>query len=1097
MKRLFLVVFCLLLILSTVAVPSPVLAKSSIDIVFIIDKSGSMGPSITAVKNNVSDFANKLAARGISYRLGLVVYNDEVTRYSLTSNVETFKTQVGRITTDGGIENGLDAIMKAGQEYPFDVNAKKYFILIGDEVVTSDLGYTVPSTTQYMRNMQITLTAIGISGIQSQFQQMSNGTGGMYLDLYSDFADSLTKIFEQIQQIPTLEVLSPSSGQVLSDLNTAFIPTVKVTDPDSDRLQLAYYVDAETAPRDTKSITNSRNTQTVSFNALNIGSLSEGQHTMRFTANDGSDTAQDTVTIKVDKSNPVMRTVTVTPTATTVQIKGSATDSVSGLAASPYRYTTGTNVSSWTTATTYTQSNLTPDTTYNIKFEARDAVGHIGATEQTVQTLAALPAIIKNQVTEKSVVLSLQDNNPATTTYQVMSGIDYVGSNGMLTKTPTWITSTNKKITIHGLAANTNYSFKVKARNKSGLETAFGNSLSLTTLASPPTTINAEPEQTAIRLSWPGTPGVSYFDVEADGSIMNVGSTTSYTHGGLLPNTKHSYRVRANNAGGTGNWSQAVTVFTLPDPPGIPDNIKVVPTQTELQISWDSVARADSYDVEMDGRVISAGEQPQFIQGGFLPKTSHTFRIRAQNAGGIGEWSIPINVDTLPYPPTAPDGLTFEAAIHQITIQWGAVEGATMYEVEADGLILDNDNQLSYTDANLLPLSGHTYRVRAVNEGGKSPWSVPLAVTTLPEKPTTPTNVMTTADQTSITVMWYQVPHADNYEVEIDGGPIETVPTTQFVHTDLTSGSTHSYRIRARNVSGYSEWTKPATMNTFPEGEANRSLTNMGAIVTNHAITITWDTVEQKARYEIEVDGVLRDLGSDTIYHHGGLNAEETHAYRIRLKEEDGQGTWVAVLSLSTLPDPPDAPSSLTGFPTTNSIELHWERVEGATGYDLEIDGQTMDLGPLDSYTHQDLQPGTSHMYRLRAKNETGVTAWSLALNASTTSPTYIVDVKRGQSFDLSLLAFNVQDFSEMTFVVKYDTSQLEVTDLYQYTPELDLISSGPIPGSDVEVTYSAGQAAYTIKRNVVPGTSWSGEVCTLTFKSQIDGQASIDVFVE
>lgn len=1086
-----------MLILSTVGIPSTALAKSSIDIVFIIDKSGSMDSSIAAVKNNVSDFSNKLAARGISYRLGLVVYNDAVTKYDLTSNVETFKTQVGRITTDGGVENGLDAIMKAGQEYPFDVNAKKYFILVGDEVVTSDLGYSVPSTIQYMRNMQITLTAIGVSDIKSQFQQMSSGTGGMYLDLYSNFADSLTSIFEQIQQIPTLEVLSPSSGQMLSDFNTAFIPTVKVTDPDSDRLQLAYYIDGETAPRDTKNITNSRNTQTVSFNALNIGALAEGQHTMRFTANDGSETVQDTVTIKVDKSKPVMRAVTVTPTATTVQITGSATDSISGLDASPYRYTVGANVSSWTAGAAYTQSNLTPDTTYNVKFEARDVVGHVGATEQTVQTLAAVPTLAKSQGAETSVVLSLQDNNPATTSYQVMSGNLYVGSNGILTPTPTWIVSNGKKITISGLSPNADYSFKAKARNKSGVETAFGNSLNLRTLASPPTAINANAGQSAIRLSWPAIAGVSQFDVEADGSVVNVGSATSYTHSGLSPNTQHSYRVRANNAGGTGNWSQTVTVFTLPDPPGIPGNIKTVPTQTEVKISWDSVARADSYDVEVDGKVMNAGNQPQFIQSGFLPKTSHTFRIRAKNTGGIGEWSAPVTIETLPYPPAAPDGLTVAAAIHQVTIQWGSVEGATSYEVEADGLILDNADQTSYTDVDLLPLSGHTYRVRAVNAGGKSAWSAPLAVTTLPEIPAKPTNVMTTADQNSVTVMWYQVPHVDNYEVEIDGGRIETVTSTQFVHKDLASGSSYSYRIRARNVSGYSEWTKPAVMNTFPQGEANRSLTNMGAIVTNHSITITWDTVEQNAKYEIEVDGVLRDLGSDTIYHHGGLKAEEAHSYRIRLKEENGKGTWVAVLSLSTLPDPPDAPASLKGFPATNSIELHWERVEGATGYDLEIDGQTIDAGALDSYTHQDLQPGTSHTYRLRAKNETGVTAWSLALNASTTSPTYFVDVKQGKTFDLSLLAFNVQDFSEMTFVVKYDTSQLEVSDLYQYTPQADLISFGPIPGSDVEVTYSAGQVAYTIKRNVVPGTSWSGEVCTLTFKSKIDGQAAIDVFVE
>lgn len=1096
MKRLSWIL-SLLLVLSAVAIPSTALAKSSIDIVFIIDRSGSMDSSFAAVKNNVNDFANKLAARGVSYRLGLVVYEQAVQKYDLTSNVEAFKNQVGSIWTDGGVENGLDAIMEAAQTYPFDVNAKKYFILIGDEVVTSDLGYSIPSTIDYLRNMQITLTTIGISDIRYQFEQLSSQTGGMYLDLNSNFSTSLTSIFDQIQQMPTLEVLSPTSGQMLSDLNTGFIPTVKVTDPDSDTLQLAYYVDSEASPRDVKTITNSKNPQTVSFNALNIGILTEGDHVLRFTAYDGSDTASDSATIRVDKAKPVLGTVGVTSTATTVQISGSAWDAMSGLDSSAYRYTVGTNVSPWTATPTNTISNLTPGMAYRVVFEARDAVGHIAAYETTIHTKAQTPVIVKNQVSESTAVLGFQDSNASTTSYQIKSGNQYISASGQLTSTASWITASNKSFTVNGLASNTDYSFQAKARNLIGEETGYSNVLNVRTWANPPTDITLNSKQTWVLVSWPAVSGATRYDVEADGTVTNTGTSNSFTHSGLSPNTQHRYRVRVTNAGGTGNWSQTATVFTLPDPPAAPVNVNTVPTQTEVKVTWDSVARADSYDIQVDGRVTAVGSGTQFIQGGLLPETSHTFQVRAKNAGGISEWSPSVAVDTLPYPPAAPVGLTSEATNNQVAIKWPSVAGATSYEVEADGLIIANENRTSYTDTGLFQLTYHTYRVRAVNAGGKSAWSVPLNIRTLPDKPTKPTNIMTTADLTSITVMWYHVENFETYEVEIDGKQIETVSNNQFVHNNLLSGSSHSYRIRAHNVSGYSEWTKPTVMKTFVQGEANRSLTNMAAIVTNHSITITWDTVAQDAKYEIEVDGRISDLGSDTVFQHGGLAAEENHVYRIRLKSDAGAGTWVAVLSLSTLPDLPGAPSVLKGNPADYSIELHWDRVEGATGYDLEIDGKTVDTGSADSFTHKDLEPGTAHTYRLRAKNQTGVTAWSLALNTSTTSPSYVIDAHKNQPFDLSLLAFNVQDFSELTFVVRYDPNQVEVSDLYQFTPVADVMLSGAIPNSDAEVDYSKGQIKYTFKRNVVPGTSWSGELCTLTFKSKVDGKVAIEVFVE
>jgi len=51
------------------------------------------------------------------------------------------------------------------------------------------------------------------------------------------------------------------------------------------------------------------------------------------------------------------------------------------------------------------------------------------------------------------------------------------------------------------------------------------------------------------------------------------------------------------------------------------------------------------------------------------------------------------------------------------------VGGAEGYEVEVDGVIVDNGNSTSYLHSGLTPETEHNYRVRSRNVGGYSIWS--------------------------------------------------------------------------------------------------------------------------------------------------------------------------------------------------------------------------------------------------------------------------------------------------------------------------------------------------------------------------------------
>ncbi|MGB8451633.1 MAG: VWA domain-containing protein [Anaerocolumna sp.] len=320
---------------------STVYAGNKIDLIFIIDRSGSMSSSINSVRSEIGNFTSALQNQGISYRLGLVTYESNVRNYGFTTDVTVFKQWLNGVNVGGGTENGLDAIEDAASNSIFQVDAIKYFVLIGDEVVTSSSGNTIAGTQNLLNSYDITLTAVGINGIKSQFESLSNATGGLYLDLYSGFGTNLTSIFQQIQAIPQFDIMCPSSGSVFGGTKNTLIPTLSVTDADGDALTCTLFVDSESTGRETRIITNTKTPQLVSFNTFNASTLSEGNHTLRFTVSDARDTISGSVTMSVDKTAPVTSNVSISSTDSTIAVSGSADDSLSGMNISPYRFSVG------------------------------------------------------------------------------------------------------------------------------------------------------------------------------------------------------------------------------------------------------------------------------------------------------------------------------------------------------------------------------------------------------------------------------------------------------------------------------------------------------------------------------------------------------------------------------------------------------------------------------------------------------------------------------------------------------------------------------------------------------------------------------------
>lgn len=497
-----------------------------------------------------------------------------------------------------------------------------------------------------------------------------------------------------------------------------------------------------------------------------------------------------------------------------------------------------------------------------------------------------------------------------------------------------------------------------------------------------PQNINFTATEETISLSWDEVAGASGYDIEADGLIKETASD-SFTDAGLLPGTGHVYRIRAKNAVGAGEWSKQVSAFTVPS---AVSNITAVATQTEATVTWDKTSGATGYDIEFNGNIIEDVDGP-YIQELLIAGTEYGYRVRAKNSGGAGKWSEYQTIWTIP---GVAEKIDFTAYETEIDLSWEPVQGATVYDLELDGNVV-SDISNSFIHRDLQPGTEHIYRVRAKNSSGAGSWKIKEFIWTLPEMPR---NIHFTASETEMAVLWDDVTGATSYDVEFDGQVAESI-LGPYLHSGLEAGSEHSFRVRAKNSSGEGAWSNAAEARTIP-GEVRNILSE----ATEEQIVLEWEDTEGAAGYDVEFDGEII-YGAVSPFTRTSLRPGTEHVYRIRAKNESGLGSWSDAFAKCTLPG---IPQNIAANAGSKYIELSWDTVEGAEGYDVEVLGTAVDNNINTAYIHNNLNPNTQYVYRIRAKNSSGEGQWSPIIAKTTLSgtPGRIETVSGGNSIEIT-----------------------------------------------------------------------------------------------
>jgi xyloglucan-specific exo-beta-1,4-glucanase len=167
--------------------------------------------------------------------------------------------------------------------------------------------------------------------------------------------------------------------------------------------------------------------------------------------------------------------------------------------------------------------------------------------------------------------------------------------------------------------------------------------------------------------------------------------------------------------------------------------------------------------------------------------------------------------------PGAPTAMTATAGNNQVTITWGAVAGATSYNIYRSttagqqGASVGTSTGTSFVDTTAVNGTAYLYQVTAVNAGGEGQPSTqstsvtPTAPVTLPA---IPGGVAATLSAGQVTVTWTAVTGATSYNIYrsttqgSSGASVGTSAITTFVDSSVVNGTSYYYQVAAVNSAG-------------------------------------------------------------------------------------------------------------------------------------------------------------------------------------------------------------------------------------------------------------------------------------------------------
>jgi Ca-activated chloride channel family protein len=226
------------------------LKKPKVDLIFVLDITGSMQGEINGVRNGIEGFAKELDKAGLDMQIGLVAYRDvragEATRVLkfpssvFTKNAKDFSRELKTLTANGGgdaPESSFDGLATASQQ-PFRQGASKILLLI------TDAPPRIPDTE--MKSVDDVVKMLSKQGIdqlhlvvdprdRSIYEKLQVNAKGKYFSLAA--ASRGTQKFEDVLPSVAGQIATTFGGGSAPKPGTGKTVAAKDVSPDPEILQ--------------------------------------------------------------------------------------------------------------------------------------------------------------------------------------------------------------------------------------------------------------------------------------------------------------------------------------------------------------------------------------------------------------------------------------------------------------------------------------------------------------------------------------------------------------------------------------------------------------------------------------------------------------------------------------------------------------------------------------------------------------------------------------------------------------------------------------------------------------------------------------------
>jgi hypothetical protein len=157
--------------------------ETAVDLVFLLDISGSMIDNIRAVGRQLNRMITVFEEKGVDFTLGIVIFRyleGDTIIHPQTRDSEKYKRLLtSHVVAAAGDERAHNAIVKTIRRVNFREGVNRRFILVTDE--PSKGSYTLPEVLAQCFQNNITIDVIGIN--HTTHRALTSKTGGLWFPI--------------------------------------------------------------------------------------------------------------------------------------------------------------------------------------------------------------------------------------------------------------------------------------------------------------------------------------------------------------------------------------------------------------------------------------------------------------------------------------------------------------------------------------------------------------------------------------------------------------------------------------------------------------------------------------------------------------------------------------------------------------------------------------------------------------------------------------------------------------------------------------------------------------------------------------------------